>query len=369
MTKPIKLPPLPEPDGYIRDGGPTGILIFQREPLSQTEKMFHSTDIVWRSNAMQSYARAAVEPYAKRIAEIESANSGLERLCEKTYVAQGADAYNHACEVMEHWQAEREKLGKVVGTTGSLCDGIAWLYNHIDELEADRQANRITGETSDGYHTFNELYAHRVRLFCLLMHAHKGSAWWSRKHPDGSAWEGWVIAGIDTPEGSATYHLPVSEIENLPEGIELPNGKEWDGHTSDDVLVRLLSLRQARGEPVTGGNVSELLAAIQFFGSRKREEGAGLSDPKLQGVRSAWDEVYRLVQAVASPQPQQIPEGYRQILRDFFAALDKANALDKPSSAWANRPKGSTGERLQEWAEVNRLRAMLEAAPEPEGNT
>ncbi len=117
-------------------------------------------------------------------------------------------------------------------------------------VEADRQANQITGETSDGYHTFNELYAHRVRLFCLLMHAHKNSSWWSRKHHDGSAWEGWIIAGIDTPEGSATYHLPESEIENLPEGTELPNGKEWDGHTSDDVLVRLLSLRQARGEPV-----------------------------------------------------------------------------------------------------------------------
>lgn len=116
-------------------------------------------------------------------------------------------------------------------------------------IEADRQANQITGETSDGYHTFNELYAHRVRLFCLLMHAHKGSAWWSRKHHDNSAWEGWVIAGIDTPEGSITYHLPESEIENLPENIELPNGKEWDGHTSDDVLVRLLSLRQVTGSP------------------------------------------------------------------------------------------------------------------------
>ncbi|WP_221893224.1 hypothetical protein [Pusillimonas minor] len=122
--------------------------------------------------------------------------------------------------------------------------------DHVAAIEADRQANKITGETSDGYHTFNELYAHRVRLFCLLMHAHKNNAWWSRKHHDGSAWEGWVIAGIDTPEGTATYHLPESEIENLPEGIELPIGKEWDGHTSDDVLVRLLSLRQARGEPV-----------------------------------------------------------------------------------------------------------------------
>lgn len=63
--------------------------------------------------------------------------------------------------------------------------------------------------------------------------------------------------------------------------------------------------RQRRSEPVTGGNVSELLSAIQLFGRRKRQEGAGLSDPKLQAVRSAWDEVYRLVQAVAAPQPAE----------------------------------------------------------------
>lgn len=58
----------------------------------------------------------------------------------------------------------------------------------------------------------------------------------------------------------------------------------------------------------------------------------------------------------------QIPEDYKRTLRDFFAALDKVNALDKPSSAWVNRPNGSFGDRLQAWAEVNRLRAMLEAA-------
>lgn len=39
-----------------------------------------------------------------------------------------------------------------------------------------------------------------------------------------------------------TYHLPVSEIDFLPEFTELPVGKEWDGHTADDVLERLKSL-------------------------------------------------------------------------------------------------------------------------------
>lgn len=64
-----------------------------------------------------------------------------------------------------------------------------------------------------------------------------------------------------------------------------------------------------------------------------------------------------------SPQPQQIPEGQQRTLQEFFAALDKALALDKSGSAWAHRPKGTTGERMGAWAEVHRLRAMLEAAP------
>ncbi|MEB6533274.1 hypothetical protein MXM51_01750 [Pantoea stewartii] len=105
------------------------------------------------------------------------------------------------------------------------------------------------GEVSDGYHTFNELYAHRVRLFGSLMHAYATLAWWSRKHSDREEWEGWVIAGITTPEGEITYHLPVEEIDYLPEGTEIEIGKEWDGHTANDMLDRLLSLRPVNPEP------------------------------------------------------------------------------------------------------------------------
>lgn len=54
----------------------------------------------------------------------------LERL-----VAQDADAYNQACDEMERFQKARAKAGKVVGTEGSLVDGLAWLYGHIDALE------------------------------------------------------------------------------------------------------------------------------------------------------------------------------------------------------------------------------------------
>lgn len=99
------------------------------------------------------------------------------------------------------------------------------------------------GDVSDGYHTFDDLYAHRVRLFSTLMHAYPHLSWWSRKQFDGQEFKGWVLAGITTPAGDVTYHLPESEVTHLPPGTELEIGKEWDGHTGDDVIKRLLSLR------------------------------------------------------------------------------------------------------------------------------
>ena len=65
---------------------------------------------------------------AEKIAE-------LEHLCDATYVAQGADAYTHACARMEQFQKERAKAGKEIGTEGSLCDGMEWLYGKLGELE------------------------------------------------------------------------------------------------------------------------------------------------------------------------------------------------------------------------------------------
>ena len=105
------------------------------------------------------------------------------------------------------------------------------------------------GDISDGFHTFNELYAHRVRLFSTLMRAFSRDAWWSFCHSDGERWEGWILAGIDTPAGPVTYHLPETEIPHLPEGTEIEFGKEWDGHTANDVLERLVSLALPEPEP------------------------------------------------------------------------------------------------------------------------
>ena len=98
------------------------------------------------------------------------------------------------------------------------------------------------GEMSDGYHTFNGLYYQRMVLFAALVKAYKDKAWKSLRHEDGELCfgGGWFIVGIDTPEGSYTYHYEGKDWDRF-ECEELPVAKHWDGHTEKDV-TRLLSL-------------------------------------------------------------------------------------------------------------------------------
>ena len=113
----------------------------------------------------------------------------------------------------------------------------------------DRASNHMTmpfikdlGELSDGYHTFDGLYAQRRVLFATLCNLFKNSSWKSKRHSDGELCfgGGWFIVGIDTPEGSFTYHYQI-EYWKMFDCPVLEVGKEWDGHTEEDV-TRLLSL-------------------------------------------------------------------------------------------------------------------------------
>lgn len=100
-----------------------------------------------------------------------------------------------------------------------------------------------SGELSDGYHTFNDLYYQRCILFATLVNQNKKISWKSYKHEDGELCfgGGWFIVGIDTPQGSYTYHYE-NKYWDLFQCKELECGKHWDGHTSKDV-GRLLSIK------------------------------------------------------------------------------------------------------------------------------
>lgn len=116
-------------------------------------------------------------------------------------------------------------------------------------------------QVSDGYHTMDELYDHRIVLFIALcrhmraidqkfgslMRIKQGETpvavnevWRSQLHSDGSAFEGWFILGIGKPAGEQiTYHIPMKHWEETEFAETLEKAPEWDSHTSADVLERL----------------------------------------------------------------------------------------------------------------------------------
>lgn len=120
------------------------------------------------------------------------------------------------------------------------------------KIPIEHKLIRVEGENlevSDGYHTFDELYQHRVELFIALCRTRSKlfqqdySCWKSKLHSDGTMFEGWFILGTNTPAGEQiTYHLPIDKWQETEFAQILEKAPEWDGHTSDDVLTRLRSL-------------------------------------------------------------------------------------------------------------------------------
>lgn len=105
------------------------------------------------------------------------------------------------------------------------------------------------GETSDGYHTFNELYDHRHTLFLALCRVmsfgDRDVVWRSQLHSDCSKLEGWFIMGIGTEPGmQISYHLPLARWTEADFAATYDRAPEFDGHTSADVLKRLRMLYQ-----------------------------------------------------------------------------------------------------------------------------
>jgi hypothetical protein len=114
----------------------------------------------------------------------------------------------------------------------------------LNELIKGSDTNLI----SDGFHTFGELYEHRIVLFLalakqLIIHRPEMPVWKTRKHDDGIEWDGWFIVGIGNTEGSQiTYHLPSSKWDDCAFIPNVERAPKWDGHSPEDVLERLMKL-------------------------------------------------------------------------------------------------------------------------------
>lgn len=105
-------------------------------------------------------------------------------------------------------------------------------------------------QVSDGYHTMDELYDHRITLFiavCRILYndpqyqtGQRADIWRSALHSDGSKYDGWFILGIGRNDGEQiTYYIPIERWKECEFAETREKAPEWDGHSSADVLERL----------------------------------------------------------------------------------------------------------------------------------
>lgn len=125
-----------------------------------------------------------------------------------------------------------------------------------------RNDNRIIATTfqgedvqvTDSYHTMDELYKHRYALFIALCKIYdnyvtplnaKIKCWKAKLHSDGTMFEDSFLLGMTVTNYrdnfQITYHLPL-EYWNKINVIAYEKAPPYDGHTSQDVIERLLKL-------------------------------------------------------------------------------------------------------------------------------
>lgn len=125
--------------------------------------------------------------------------------------------------------------------------------NHSVKRVSEIIAERITeqksiddelcksGEASDGYHTFNELYDFRREYNAALVNSGVWKAHKSYRHHDGELCfgGGWFIVMIETPFGQISNHYENKYWDEF-HCEEKEFADEWDGHTEKDVIERLM---------------------------------------------------------------------------------------------------------------------------------
>lgn len=119
--------------------------------------------------------------------------------------------------------------------------GMTYNTNKVNIINTEMSQLIDKGSISDGSHTFDELYFHRMILFSIICNENKENSWKSKLHDDGTMFDNYFIVGITTPEGDFSYHYKMDCWDYFKQIKELSNAPKWDGHQSSDI-TRLLSL-------------------------------------------------------------------------------------------------------------------------------
>lgn len=93
----------------------------------------------------------------------------------------------------------------------------------------------VNNDISDGYHTFTELYEHRCLLFLNLCMKNKERCFFKKDY------EEWFCLYYEGDAGQISYHLPNEFLPIAEKNFTHDPDHKWDGHTSSQVVERLLA--------------------------------------------------------------------------------------------------------------------------------
>ena len=147
---------------------------------------------------------------------------------------------------LDIWEGGVEFKKGYKGYDGYLSDIAESIQQAVAE---ERERLVVTEDTSDGYHTFKELYEFRKIYNAVLFNewtiAGKYEVHKSKKHGDGEECfgGGWFIMMATLPTGQISNHYELKDWD-LFDCEERELADKWDGHTSQDVLTRLSSLKE-----------------------------------------------------------------------------------------------------------------------------
>lgn len=124
--------------------------------------------------------------------------------------------------------------------------------------------DKSVGELSDTFHSFNDLYDHRMVLTALAF-MNLPYAWKSKKHEDGSMYDNMFIVGAATPDGIVSYHYDLCNwsLFKIP---EIPHAPHFDGHTPKDVVERLKNyISSSSTRLINSNNVDQIEKVVSEY--------------------------------------------------------------------------------------------------------
>ena len=153
-----------------------------------------------------------------------------------------------------------EQIATALNTAADQSRVIEELTAELAALRREVEAGKkIDGSTSDGYHTFDELYEYRKLYNAALF-----NEWWalretlygfqfnvhkSKRHSDGELCfgGGWFIVQATLPTGQISNHYKLDDWD-LFKCEEREQADTYDGHSPSDVAIRLAQFLALEGE-------------------------------------------------------------------------------------------------------------------------